>query len=328
MRLPAGLVRWNGFYCRADPQRTKGDGRIRIGISLTSRHDTEARTGARWMIERARAAADAGLDSLTVGDHHVGRVPYYQNTPILGRLLAEWDQRPAGCLFLLPLWHPVLAAEQIGTLAALASGPFIVQTGVGGGEATFAAMGADLRSRGVDLDEALRVVGELLAGRTVTSERFGLVDAVIAPVPPEPVTWWMGAEADRALDRVARHGAVWYAPPGLDLDGAAERLDAFRSRCADHAAPVRAVVRRDVLVADDDAAARHRADEVLAAGYRGLDADRILAGAPDRVAASLADFAELGFDEVVTRTITVTQPEALRSIELLGEVRRRLRTSA
>ena len=27
---------------------------------------------------------------------------------MLGRLLANWGAAPAGCLFLLPLWHPVL----------------------------------------------------------------------------------------------------------------------------------------------------------------------------------------------------------------------------
>jgi hypothetical protein len=74
------------------------------------------------MIERAAAAHRAGLDSLFVGDQHVSPTPYYQNTPMLGRLLAEWGGSPAGCLFLLPLWHPVLVAEQIGTLAANRSG--------------------------------------------------------------------------------------------------------------------------------------------------------------------------------------------------------------
>ena len=64
-----------------------------------------------------------GLDSLFVGDHHNVPVPYYQNVAILGRLLAEWDTRPAGALFLLPLWHPVLLAEQIGTLASIAARP-------------------------------------------------------------------------------------------------------------------------------------------------------------------------------------------------------------
>ena len=28
--------------------------------------------------------------------------------PLIGRILGVWDQRPVGCLFLVPLWHPVL----------------------------------------------------------------------------------------------------------------------------------------------------------------------------------------------------------------------------
>ncbi len=103
------------------------------------------------MVERARAAADAGLDSLFVGDHHNVPVPYYQNVPIMGRLLAEWDDRPAGVLFLLPLWHPVLVAEQIGTLAAIARGPFILQCAVGGGEEQFRVFDMPLRERAVAL---------------------------------------------------------------------------------------------------------------------------------------------------------------------------------
>src|SRR6516165_4464252 len=94
---------------------------MKVGISLTSNHPsaTDPRQGARWMVERTAAARRAGLDSLFVGDQHVSATPYYQNTPILGRLLAEWGPAPAGCLFLLPLWHPVLVAEQIGTLASI-----------------------------------------------------------------------------------------------------------------------------------------------------------------------------------------------------------------
>ena len=91
------------------------------------------------MIDRTAAARRAGLASLFVGDQHVSPTPYYQNTPMLGRLLAEWGEASAGCLFLLPLWHPVLVAEQIGTLAAIAQGPFIMQCGLGWGEARFTA---------------------------------------------------------------------------------------------------------------------------------------------------------------------------------------------
>ena len=107
---------------------------MRVGISLTSNHPgvEDPRLGARWMIERAAAAHRAGLDSLFVGDQHVSPTHYYQNTPMLGRLLTKWGKAPAGCLFLLPLWHPVLVAEQIGTLAAIAQGPSSCNVGSAG----------------------------------------------------------------------------------------------------------------------------------------------------------------------------------------------------
>ncbi len=101
---------------------------MRIGTSLMSGYRTDdSRLGARWMVERAVAAREAGLDSLFVGDHHVTGIPYYQNAPMLGRLLAEWGPGPSGALYLLPLWHPVVVAEQVATLASSAEGPFVLQ---------------------------------------------------------------------------------------------------------------------------------------------------------------------------------------------------------
>src|SRR5438876_9678226 len=118
------------------------DDAMKVGISLTSNHPDvkDPREGARRMIERAAAARRAALDSLFVGDQHVSPTPYYQNTPILGRLLAEWGEAPAGCLFLLPLWTPVLVAEQPGTLADIVQGPSLMQCGLGWGVARFAAV--------------------------------------------------------------------------------------------------------------------------------------------------------------------------------------------
>ena len=66
---------------------------MRLGVSLSSSHPTD---GPRLMIERARTAHRAGFGSLSIGDHHNVPAPYAQNTPMLGRLLAEWTDRPAG----------------------------------------------------------------------------------------------------------------------------------------------------------------------------------------------------------------------------------------
>ena len=181
---------------------------MRVGISLTSNHTDakDPRQGARWMIERTAAAHRAGLDSLFVGDQHVSPTPYYQNTPMLGRLLAEWGKAPAGCLFLLPLWHPVLVAEQIGTLAAIAQGPFIMQCGLGWGESRFAAMGANIKTRPSAFEEALDIVRRLLAGETVSSSRrFRVTEGEPCAAP---------GRARRSLDR--RQRAAGHRPRGAD----------------------------------------------------------------------------------------------------------------
>ncbi len=149
------------------------------------------------MLSQARAADRAGLDTLTLGDHHsTGPAGYVQNVPMLGRLLAEWTARPIGCLFLVPLWHPVLLAEQIGTLAAISSGPFIVQTGLGGGEDQFRAMGADLGQRATRLEEGILVAQALLQGEAVDSDLFAIERARIAPLPSEGTEWWIGGASD------------------------------------------------------------------------------------------------------------------------------------
>ena len=95
---------------------------------------------------------------------------------------------PAGCLFLLPLWPPVLVAEQIGTLASIAQGRFIMQCGLGYGEAQFAAMGANIKTRPSAFEESLDIVRRLLAGETVSSaRRFRVTKASFGLRPAEPV---------------------------------------------------------------------------------------------------------------------------------------------
>src|SRR5438128_2763750 len=230
------------------------DDAMRVGISLTSNHPDvkDPRQGARWMIERAAAARRAGLDSLFVGDQHVSPTPYYQNTPILGRLLAEWGKAPAGCLFLLPLWHPVLVAEQIGTLAAIAQGRFIAQCGLGWGDTRFAAMGANIRTRPSAFEEALDIVRRLLAGETVSfSRRFRIADASLALRPAEPGEVWIGASAPPAIDRAARLADGWIASPGLTREEARTQADLYRERCAAYGREPGAIVLRRAIYAGE-----------------------------------------------------------------------------
>jgi alkanesulfonate monooxygenase SsuD/methylene tetrahydromethanopterin reductase-like flavin-dependent oxidoreductase (luciferase family) len=298
---------------------------MRVGISLTSNHpDTkDPRQGARWMVERAAAAHRAGLASLFVGDQHASATPYYQNTPMLGRLLAEWGPAPSGCLFLLPLWHPVLVAEQIGTLAAIAQGPFIMQCGLGWGVARFAAMGINIKTRPSAFEEALDFVRRLLAGETVSSSRrFRVAEASLALRPAEPVAVWIGASAAPAIDRAARLAEGWIASPGLTREEARAQADLYRERCAAYGKdPGAVVLRRDIYVGQSSFEAEAVKQQALNQGYRGMPAESLVAGSIEEVADVFREFGKIGYTEILVRHLTNDQPKVLGSLERLAAVR-------
>jgi alkanesulfonate monooxygenase SsuD/methylene tetrahydromethanopterin reductase-like flavin-dependent oxidoreductase (luciferase family) len=300
---------------------------MRLGISIGSTYEGEdQREGPRSALAQVAAAAHAGLDSLFFGDHHSsGRAAYLQNVPILARALAEWDERPAGCLFLVPLWHPVLMAEQIGTLAAMAAGPFVVQTGLGGGSSQFRAMGVRLADRRRFLEEGIVLVQALLAGETCSSESWQIDGARVGPLPPQGVEWWIGGEAPAALDRAARLGDCWYGNADLTAARAAPVIHAYRDACARHdRTPRRIPIRKDVFIAETEAEAAKVGDALMGAGYRGFERGAVAYGDPESVAEQLAPLAEVGCTDVIIRTMPAGRQAAVRSVELAGEVQARL----
>lgn len=297
---------------------------MRIGISLrTSFEVDDVRLGARWVVERARAAHDARLDSLFVGDHHVVPVPYYQGPAILGRLLTEWGDRPFGALFLLPLWNPVIVAELVGTLAALGEGRFILPCAVGGGAGQFAGVGAGpMGERAARFEAGLDIVRRLLDGETVTADGpYPVREARIAPVPAEPVEVWIGGTAPRAIDRAARLGDGFLANADLTPDQAREVLDQYRERCTAHGrTPSATAIRRDVHVGIDDATAAAVAEPVIAAGYRGFDPSACTYGSAETVAERFREYAAMGYTDVIVRHLADDQAEVLASIAQLAAV--------
>lgn len=305
-----------------------GEGRdtgfMHIGVSERSGYGVaDVRVGARWMVERVRAARDAGLDSLFLGEHHSTGGTYYQNVPMLGRLMAEWGSRPAGALFLLPLWHPVLLAEQVGTLASLTEGRFILQCALGGGDDQFAGMGVSLRGRVARFESTLDVLRRLLAGEEVTTDDpLPIRAARSGPLPTEPVDVWIGASAPAAIDRAARLGDGWIAAPGLTLTEAADQIEWYRSSCAAHDRPVGVTaIRRDIHVGGDRSDAWRVAAPILAQGYRGMSREALVVGGPAEVGQAFADLGDLGYSHVLVRHLADDQGEVLASYERLAVVR-------
>jgi len=296
---------------------------VRIGVSLrTAFVVDDVRVGARWIVERAAAARDAGLDCLLVGDHHATPVPYYQNTALLGRLLAEWGDAPFGALYLLPLWNPVLVAEQVGTLASLAPGRFILPLAVGGKD-QFAPMGVHVHHRGRHFEAGLDIVRRLLGGETVsTGGPHHLRDARVSPVPPDPVEVWIGGTAAAAVDRAARLGDGFLADAHLRPEQARAVIELYRERCDAHGrAPSAIAIRRDVHVGADAADAERVAGPVVAGGYRGFDPSACTYGSVEQVTERLGPYAQMGYTDVIVRHLAEDQGEVLASYARLAAVR-------
>ena len=297
---------------------------MRIGISVCSSYpQTPPRDGARFMVERTRAARLAGLDSLFVGDHHVTATPYYQNTAVLGRMLAEWGEKPAGALYLLPLWHPVLLAEQGATLASIAHGSFIVQCALGGDRRQSAGMGVDLKERVGMFESGLDILRRLLAGETVTVDApWQIAQARISPLPPQAVEVWIGAQAPNAIRRTARLAEGWLASPGLTPPQAAEDLSRYRQACAEFdRQPTAFAIRRDVYVGADSTEAQAVVRPQIEAGYRGFAPEALIVGSVEEVAQQMQALGKMGYTDIIVRNIAPEQSKALACIERLAEVK-------
>jgi alkanesulfonate monooxygenase SsuD/methylene tetrahydromethanopterin reductase-like flavin-dependent oxidoreductase (luciferase family) len=301
---------------------------MQLGVSLKSAHRyPDPRRGAEVMVRKAIAAREAGLDSLFLGDHHGAGAGYLQNVPMLGRLLSEWPRR-CGALFLLPLWPPLLVAEQVATLAAIAPGRFVLHTALGGGDA-FRELGVELRSRISRFEAGLGIIRRLLAGEEVTADSpYRLAGTRISLLPPDPVEVWIGGHARGAIARAARLGEGWVVGPGLSVAELWDLLDYYheQSRAAGRS-PGRVAVRRDVYVGRDRADAERVIGPIVAAGYRGFEPGVLVYGGAEEVAGRLAELAGAGIEEVLVRHIGGDEGEVLASMERLGRVRELLAVS-
>ena len=295
---------------------------MRVGLSMKSAHGfADPGEGARVMVQRAIAAREAGFDSLFLGDHHAVSYGYYQNVPMLGRLLAEWP-RTAGALFLIPLWHPVLLAEHVATLAAIASGRFVLQCAIGAGD-QFEAMGVELAERVGRFEAGLDTVRRLLAGEEVNADvPYRIRSARISPIPREPIEVWIGGHARAAVDRAARLGDGWIVGPDLPMERAMELLETYRERCAHYGKEPSAIaIRRDVHVGGDRAEAESVVAPIIAKGYRGFDPEVLVYGGVEEVTERFRQLAAAGFTDLLVRHIGGDESEVLASHRRLGQIR-------
>lgn len=277
------------------------------------------------LVEVARVARASNLWGLLVGDNHAIPSQYanmFQPVPTIARLSAETGPMMVGMVLLAPFYHPLLLAEQIGTLSAFVDAPIVVTFASGGAANAFEAFGYRLASRGTRSEAMIPVVRALLGGEavTVSGRSFELVGATISPLPRHPTEIWIAGTNEITVERAGRLGDGWLTAQNATDSTLVEQLELYRRTADTHGRPCRAVLRRDVHVAATDAEARAHVDPILEQGYRGVDYDRLLVGSPETVVGRLRHYESIGFEHVMVRHITGDHHAMIRSFELLAEV--------
>jgi len=279
---------------------------------------------AAQVLEVAAAAHAAGLDGLLFGDSHAVPASYanaFAPVPTVARLLAVTGSMPVGMVLLAPFYQPIVLAEQLGTLAAFAQAPLLVTLANGGRSQTFDAFGIPLRSRAHRLEELTLVLRGLLAGERVTFHgRYLTLDGVcISPRPRVPVEIWLAGTVPAAAARAGTLGDGWLTGQNTPDTELVRQLEGYREAAVRAGRPIRAVLRRDIFVAETEAAAHVEVDRVLAEGYRGTGKAELLVGSPETVVARLRHYRALGFEEIMVRHITGDHQQMLRSFALIGQ---------
>jgi len=301
---------------------------VRFGLSLTTAHPQTAdpRQCVRDLLERVQLARDLGFHSVWVGDHHVTSHHYLQNIPLIARISAVAGGMQIGALFMLPLFHPVLLAEQVATLDVICEGRFTLKTAVGGQQDAHAAFGIPWQERAGRFEECLGIMQKLWTSDNVTHEgkywRFSGV--TINPKPVQhPLPVWIGADADAPVRRAARVADGWLIAPWLWPSLCEERIAFYRKALQEYGRTVNELpIRRDIYVAPDMDTAKRHTELVLQAGYRGFTGDRLkglIIGGPQEVIAEIERYRAMGCTHFLFRHIVRDQSQMLSSIRLLGE---------
>lgn len=169
-----------------------------------------------WLMQQAEAM---GFDYLLTQEHFFQPDGYAPSQPVfLSQLATRTKQSRIGSyIYILPLHHPAMLAQETAVLDHLSGGRLDVMVGSGHSAAEYRAMGYNPRTRPSRMEEGLTVLRKAWTERPLTfSGRYWeLKDIEVRPEPlqqPHPPLW-VAATTPAASARAGRHG--------LNLAGAA-----------------------------------------------------------------------------------------------------------
>ena len=279
---------------------------LRVGIQLP-----EVEREVRWpeVAAIARAAEEAGFDSIWLGDHLLyrgdgrrERGPWDVWTQ-LAAFAAVTERVALGPLVACTAFHPPgLLARMAASVDEVSGGRLVLGVGAGWNEVEFRAFGIPYDRRVSRFEEAFEIVRRLLGGERVTlaGSFYSVDDAVLLPLPARRVPLMLGAHGDRMLAAGLPHVDAWntwfeqygnepgrFAELNARVDAAALRVgreprEIERSAC--------------LLVSVGDPGIDER-----------LSVERLPAVPVERLDDALDELAESGADEAILVAVPITE---------------------
>lgn len=295
-------------------------------------------------IEQAEYAEQLGYDFLTVAEHHnsVGYLP--QPLMVLCAVAVRTSHIRLGTnIVILPLYHPVLVAEQVAVAQFVAGGRIICGVGLGYLPEEFESVGVPFKARAGRMEESLGLLRRLWSEIDVehSGTHFQFRHATVRPRLDEVPTIWVGGWAEAAIRRAARFGDAWAPGPTVDFDVLRKCRAIFLDERAALGLPAEAEYpcARELFCAPTHAEAVERGgraihqfykdtylqwphpylgEEERRMSYEELSADRFIVGDPDECAQAVAELREMGVDQLAFRMEPpgVGKDDARASMEL------------
>jgi alkanesulfonate monooxygenase SsuD/methylene tetrahydromethanopterin reductase-like flavin-dependent oxidoreductase (luciferase family) len=301
---------------------------LRFGLAIMNDFPPDVVPASRLsaLREQVQAAERGGIESIWVLQHYLGSMPTLQPLHLLAALSPYAGEMRLGTnMYILPLRHPVGAAEEFATLDHLCGGRAIAGVGLGYRENEFDAFGVPMTQRLGRFNESVEIMRRLWSGERVTYEGkyFRLHGDKISLLPVKaggPPVWVGAGGKPAAVERAARLGDAWIIPPHVTGERLRELLSIYRDarRAHGRGEAEELVVRRDILLDEDAELAWQIGSRARAA----LSGEYGRYNRPD----DTADYAYLGGAEEAVRqareAYLFTDPETavaeLKAIEATG----------
>src|SRR5206468_965274 len=164
-------------------------------------------------LRECEQAEAAGFNSIWLGEHHSH--PLLYPAPLIGLAAVASRTRKIRLgtgVLLLPLYHPLMVAEEAAMVDVISGGRLILGIGAGYAPEEFAAFGYSIKERGSGLEESALLLQRLWTEENVThhGRHFHLDNVTIAPRPlqhPRPPIG-LGAWADTASGLILSSNAL------------------------------------------------------------------------------------------------------------------------